>query len=567
MSTGSNDVIVTDDVKGEDVKCGYGTCKPRTLQKFNNPKFLLFVMCVFTVSQGFVVNGINNVNTQSLERRFRLPSSRSGLISSAYDFAAAIFGVVISFVGSGRYKARWLSGAAFVMGLGSLTMAIPHFTTGLYDYGQGVVGTTCNKGANVTEACEETGLSNYLGVFMTGMILHGVGGCILYTVGVGLLDDSVEATKSPLYLGILYGFASLGPGLGYIVGGQFLDIYVDFDKVDMSTINIDKTDPRWVGAWWLAFFITMTTFWLIVVPLSLYGSELPSSQAIRATRISQMHNGEHDASGGHGKNKRLPIKMFPKVMCSLLRNAPFVFTMLAGATEGVLTSGFATFVPKYIQNKFGVTSSLAALYTGAAAVPGAAGGMFLGGFICNRLKLKVRGMFKFSVITCLLTLVSINIMWISCEERPFAGVNRGYYNASGGSKDEVVSNCNRECGCSTRYYKPVCAQEVQYFTACHAGCESESKGKDGSLIYGNCSCIAPDPVTNATLATEGTCASGCSMMYLFIVLFFITILLTFLPSTPSDSATLRCIHEDHRTFSMGLKWMFIRLLVQGTVWK
>ncbi len=77
-----------------------------------------------------------------------------------------------------------------------------------------------------------------------------------------------------------------------------------------------------------------------------------------------MHNGEHDASGGHGKNKRLPIKMFPKVMCSLLRNAPFVFTMLAGATEGVLTSGFATFVPKYIQNKFGVTSSLAALYTG-----------------------------------------------------------------------------------------------------------------------------------------------------------------------------------------------------------
>ncbi len=54
----------------------------------------------------------------------------------------------------------------------------------------------------MTEACEETGLSNYLGVFMTGMILHGVGGCILYTVGVGLLDDSVEATKSPLYLGM-----------------------------------------------------------------------------------------------------------------------------------------------------------------------------------------------------------------------------------------------------------------------------------------------------------------------------------------------------------------------------
>lgn len=43
---------------------------------------------------GFVVNGINNVNTQSVERRFRLPSSRSGLISSSYDFAAGMLGLV-----------------------------------------------------------------------------------------------------------------------------------------------------------------------------------------------------------------------------------------------------------------------------------------------------------------------------------------------------------------------------------------------------------------------------------------------------------------------------------------
>ena len=36
-------------------------------------------------------------------------------------------------------------------------------------------------------------------------------------------------------VGCLYGSAALGPGLGYIVGGQLLDIYVDFDKVDTST--------------------------------------------------------------------------------------------------------------------------------------------------------------------------------------------------------------------------------------------------------------------------------------------------------------------------------------------
>jgi organic anion transporter 4C len=88
------------------------------------------------------------------------------------------------------------------------------------------------------------------------------------------------------------------------------------------------------------------------------------AKKIRESRISQMHKGDVDSSHGHGTNKRLPIKIFPKVTCALIRNAPFVFTMLAGASEGILTSGFATFVPKYIQNRFGVSSGSAAFYTG-----------------------------------------------------------------------------------------------------------------------------------------------------------------------------------------------------------
>ena len=95
---------------------------------------------------GFVVNGINNVNTQTVERRFKLPSSRSGMISSSYDFAAAIFGVFVSFFGSGRFKARWIAFAAVVMGTGSFIMALPHFTTGLYEWG-----------ADLTKTCSPNG--------------------------------------------------------------------------------------------------------------------------------------------------------------------------------------------------------------------------------------------------------------------------------------------------------------------------------------------------------------------------------------------------------------------------
>ncbi|XP_045180504.2 solute carrier organic anion transporter family member 4C1-like [Mercenaria mercenaria] len=542
-----------------DVRCGYGSCKPEGLQNCNNPKILLLLLCIFAVCQGFVVNGVNNVNTQSVERRFHLPSSRSGLISSSYDFAAAIFGVVISFFASGRYKARWVAGATFVMGLGSLTMALPHFATGLYEWGQDVSTKTCSLGFNSTEdaICEKTNLRHYLGVLMLGMIFHGIGGCIMYTVGVGLIDDSVSEVRSPLYIGIFYGAAALGPGLGYIVGGQLLNIYVDFDQVDTSTINLKTDDPRWVGAWWLGFFITMTICWLLTIPLSLFGAEMPSAKKVRESRISQMHQGVTD-SDGHGTNKRLPIRMFPKVTWALIQNAPFVFTMLAGASEGILTSGFATFVPKYIQNQFGVSSGSAALYTGAAAVPGAAGGMFFGGFICNRMKFKVRGMFRFSIITCMLTIISVNILWITCDEATFAGVNTAY--ESGGRTDNVESSCNKDCACTTRYYDPVCSSTgVQYFSACHAGCQNMTDSDSGGETFSNCTCISDSSAT----VKSGTCDSGCGLMYVFLVCFFVTIFLTFLPSTPSDAATLRCIHEDHRTFSMGVKWLFIRLL--GTV--
>ena len=51
------------------------------------------------------------------------------------------------------------------------------------------------------EVCVSSGLQKYLGVLMLSMVLHGIGGTTLYTVGVGLIDDSVPATSSPLYLG------------------------------------------------------------------------------------------------------------------------------------------------------------------------------------------------------------------------------------------------------------------------------------------------------------------------------------------------------------------------------
>ena len=111
---------------------------------------------------GFAVNGINNVNTTSYERRFQLTSSQVGWISSAFDIAAAVFGVIIGFCGNRRHKARILTVAFFVASLGSLCMFLPHFMTGLYQWGQQTAkDQACDSGKGLFYNIEEMPFCHY----------------------------------------------------------------------------------------------------------------------------------------------------------------------------------------------------------------------------------------------------------------------------------------------------------------------------------------------------------------------------------------------------------------------
>ena len=63
---------------------------------------------------------------------------------------------------------------------------------------------------------------------------------------------------------------------------------------------------------------------------------------------------------------------------------------------------------------------------GLVAVPGAAGGQFIGGIICKKWKLKVKGMLRLNVIVCILALLLDAVVWIRCDLEDIAGVNVGY---------------------------------------------------------------------------------------------------------------------------------------------
>lgn len=107
------------------------------LQVFNSIRWYVFFTCVFSLFQGYLVNGVINAIISTLEKRFELPSSKSGLIVSSNDFIAFFLVLFISFYGGGRHKPRLIGLGIITLGIGSFIFSLPHFFTGLYSVSGG----------------------------------------------------------------------------------------------------------------------------------------------------------------------------------------------------------------------------------------------------------------------------------------------------------------------------------------------------------------------------------------------------------------------------------------------
>lgn len=77
-------------------------------------------------------------------------------------------------------------------------------------------------------------------------------------------------------------------------------------------------------------------------------------------------------------------------LCILFTNPTFVAISLAGASEGFLMQGLATFLPKLLQNTFSLSESQAAINVGVISVVAGGGGTLLGGMIVKKFALKER---------------------------------------------------------------------------------------------------------------------------------------------------------------------------------
>ncbi|KAM6225329.1 solute carrier organic anion transporter family member 4C1-like [Rhynchocyon petersi] len=549
----------------EEGPCGWRKFHPKCLQLCNTPRGYLFHYCLLALTQGIVVNGLVNISISTIEKRYELKSSLTGLISSSYDISFCILSLFVSFFGERGHKPRWLAFASFMIGLGALVFSLPHFFSGEYQLGS-IFEDTCLATRNSTSCNPSTStLSNYLYVFILGQLLLGTGGTPLYTLGTTFIDDSVPTHKSSLYIGIGYSMSILGPAIGYILGGRLLTVYIDV-TVGQST-GITEDDPRWLGAWWIGFLLTWFFAWSLIIPFSCFPKHLPGTAKIQAGKISQAHQNK-SSSKEVDKNFGKSFKDFPAALKNLMRNTVFMCLVLSTTSEALVTTGFATFLPKFIENQFGLSSSFAATLGGAVLIPGAALGQVLGGVFVSKFKLTCKNAMKFSLSTSIVAfLLSFVFIYAKCENEPFAGVSESYNGT--GVLGNLTAPCNANCNCLRSYYYPVCGKDgVQYFSPCFSGCMN-SASNTHTKVYYNCSCIEgkteilSDAESFGFEAKAGKCETHCIYLPIFLGIFFVTIIFTFMAGTPITVSILRCVNNNQRSLALGIQFLFLRLL--GTI--
>uniref|UniRef100_A0A674C6Z3 Solute carrier organic anion transporter family member n=1 Tax=Salmo trutta TaxID=8032 RepID=A0A674C6Z3_SALTR len=541
--------------------CGWGALTPRVIQTFNTPRWVLFFLCVASFLQGMIINGFINTVVTSIERRFDLRSYQTGLIASSYDIAACVCLAFVSYFGGTGHKPRWLGSGVLVMALGSLVFALPHFTTPPYQVSMPERTGVCT--GNRTSPCHEReggGLSSYRFVFMLGQFLHGVGATPLYTLGVTYLDENVKSSYAPVYIGIFYTAAIVGPAAGYLLGGYFLNIYTE---IHMMT-ELTPENPLWVGAWWIGFLAGGAAALVVALPILGYPRQLPGSQKYVAMRVSEAHQLK-DGSQASASDPQFgkSVKDMPRSVLLLLKNPPFLFLCLAGATEATLIAGMSTFGPKFLESQFSLSASEAATWFGYMVVPAGGGGTFLGGYIVKKLNLRCRGIVRFCMVCAVISLLAIFIFLIHCPNVPMAGVTSPY-RVIGNPNGQGLRN-NLWDGRWPKLYNPVCgADGVMYYSPCHAGCSTinHTEVSTGRQVYSGCSCVVGGNVTSGQegLALDGKCTSSCSHMPAFLTFLFIVIFFTFLCSIPALTATLRCVPDSQRSFGLGIQWIVVRSL-------
>ena len=250
---------------------------------------------------------------------------------------------------------------------GSLVFALPHFIAS--PYSGGVTQTplcAAKTGASHTLAATSeqqrscgtssndqttTSPSSYWPqVLLVGQIIMGLGGAVIYTVGVAFIDDFSEPNSSGLHVGLTFLSTAVGAAAGYGVGSALLSLSVNFNRPDWPQFEKSNNDPNSVGAWWLGYLLCSGLFLLVALGFSCFDYEMPETADLKLRRQSETHSSSFSDSLKTSTENPIvnAIVGFLNSLLKLVTNPVLVCVTLAVVLHSLFSAGIQPFFVKII---------------------------------------------------------------------------------------------------------------------------------------------------------------------------------------------------------------------------
>ncbi|VDK43208.1 unnamed protein product [Anisakis simplex] len=407
----------------------------------------------------------------------------------------------------------------------------------------------------------ERNLSNFapLLIMIAALILLGVGRTMPWSLGVPMIDDSVKRKSIPSYFAGISFIRILGPIAGLLIGSFCNKLYYTLKPPP----GLTASDPTWIGAWWLGFLIvgisfTVPSFALFFFPTKGKQSQIAPDDVSSPERLSDAVNTKNKAEGElaffdkhNDEGQHLTAE---EKFNEIIKSKVYLGSVAGRVVDLLAMRGYFVFLPKYLENHYGLPQYKAHQFMALFGVSGFALGTVSGGFITRKLKLNGRRIAAFVFFISALNVLAFMIKaFLGCEST----VNRVGLNGMI-TNFNYTSECNANCGCESAALFPVCDSEgYTYFSPCHAGCREVIVKDKSSHIpeFSSCDC-SPGEILSKTY-----CKDNCTPV---VIVYFITVMIGgFIGGNgivPGMLILLRSVPPTDRSIALGLQGLFVSLL-------
>ncbi|XP_046583921.1 solute carrier organic anion transporter family member 2A1-like [Haliotis rubra] len=583
QKTKSGHVVLTEE-DDPDTQCGIGSCKPRALQVFANIAGFTGFYSITSLLSATLLTYVNSQVT-TLERQFGFTSAETGIIMASNDIGYMLVVVFIAHFAHRSHIPRFMSASVMLFGISGLICCLPHFLFGMEqspseEPNQEFVSSNATSQSRVYGLCSlaNDSLMNFceesdspeksevtsnrprdhaaaaLGIIVIGMALQGVAKAPRNPFLITYVDGNVEKAKTGYYMGIIQ-LAIFGPALAFSLGntspaichaterltlGDMYMVTIYFCHTTKAMFTLEDTDlyprhPRWIGAWWLGYLVFGAAAIIMSFPLFFFPRRLknaPPSDAMDDIKKQKKNLDNLTAK------LIVEVKDYLKVLVGILTNPLYVTLVVASVTHLFSVGGAHAFMPKYMENQFGLPAWKANLLMAGLSMPMASLGTFVGGWLTKKFKMSPITGLKFVNIFTFVAIAIMSLGYLFGCPQPKILNQPGTTTSLTADIDDCGSST---CHCNDNDFFPICGSDNNnYYSPCHAGCLAQ-KGPS----YTNCTCIP-----NGGKATPGLCDFDCPYLYPYAVTLAVSAFLSTMMIMPKIIIKIRCVTEKQKPLAV-----------------